>query len=464
MAEKGRVILILGDVISGRVFIECGIIQRLAAAYKGALTVLVAPVEVHSPASLAQRFPGIEFLPLKDVYETAVPGAAGKMAQLADNLSDRWFGFYPLALRFNLRHKYNLDRLERGHPNYFWDLDRTGPLPKWDFIYNAMRRWYFSGLRFVHPGITEFLKRARARGIIYSNPQLPLTHAFSLAAMRSGVPLVGYVASWDHPVGKGLIAPFYDVYLVQNENMKNALLDLHGIDPARIKVTGWPQLDKYHAPRSIAQYKAKLASWGLDPEQPCVLMAGNSAVNGPTEPAIFEKVINARDASGAEWSAVVRPHPKDSAWRERYAALAGRRGVYLQGGACAEMDELALLLKHVACVVCTAGTVLLDALVNGRPVAGIMYDDGPQAPEGRAMSNYSMIHYMEIMREGAFYKAGNLDAIMNGIVRSMENPGELAANRERVARSVTGAADGGAVGRIIGGVTSVIPADLADGV
>ena len=77
---------------------------------------------------------------------------------------------------------------------------------------------------------------------------------FLVSGWRLGLPLVGYVASWDHTVGKGVISPRLDRYLVQNERMRGDLVRYHDVPSERIVVTGWPQSDIFHAPRPREAY------------------------------------------------------------------------------------------------------------------------------------------------------------------------------------------------------------------
>ena len=56
------------------------------------------------------------------------------------------------------------------------------------------------------------------------------------------------------------------------------------------------------------------------------------------------------------------------AGEERFAAARDRPNVHVQQASFTDMEMLATLLQHADCVVTNAGTVLLDALVNDRPV------------------------------------------------------------------------------------------------
>ena len=82
----------------------------------------------------------------------------------------------------------------------------------------------------------------------------------SNAARRLGLPTVGYVASWDHTVGKGIVSPHVDRYVVQNDVMRGDLTRLHSIPYERIVVTGWPQTDVFRVQRSRESFDAIVGS------------------------------------------------------------------------------------------------------------------------------------------------------------------------------------------------------------
>jgi CDP-glycerol glycerophosphotransferase (TagB/SpsB family) len=113
----------------------------------------------------------------------------------------------------------------------------------------------------------------------------------------------------------------------------------------------------------------------------------------------------------------------------------------------ADLDQLALLLQHCACVVSNAGTVLLDAIVNDRPTVCMLSDEG--APPGEAWAEKSVVgeHYRDLMASGAFTQARSLDAVVDGIDDALRDPARLAEQRRAVVARVVGPVDGHAAER-----------------
>jgi CDP-glycerol glycerophosphotransferase (TagB/SpsB family) len=211
---------------------------------------------------------------------------------------------------------------------------------------------------------------------------------FLVAARRLERPIVAHVASWDHTVGKGVIASFCERYVVQNETMRDDLACYHDIERSRVVVSGWPQTDIYYRLRPREAYESLLRSFRLDLGQPLVVVMGNTPTNAPYEGSFVERLIEWWESTGrGRFSLLFRPHPRDREWRERFAAALDREDVHVQEASFTDFEELATLLQHCDCVVANAGTILLEALVNDRPAVCVLYDEGGPPGESWALKN-----------------------------------------------------------------------------
>src|SRR5207302_4238416 len=122
---------------------------------------------------------------------------------------------------------------------------------------------------------------------------------FVVGARKAGLPVMGHIASWDHTVGKGIVAPGLRVYVVQNRVMRDDLVRYHGIAPDRIIVTGWPQTDVFHRRRPKSDFENVLRELDLDPARPVVLVMGNTPTNAPFEARFVDRLLEWWEESGA---------------------------------------------------------------------------------------------------------------------------------------------------------------------
>jgi UDP-N-acetylglucosamine:LPS N-acetylglucosamine transferase len=449
-----RVWLVLPDLLSIRMFFDTGILEGLGERLDGRLAAvfLVSREDVFEWSDRLGDVPALvgDHLtePARDIPE--------RTARRVDGWLDRRIGYHPLAIRLNHRHGFHTERMAPGHPNWMLDSDRVGPLPRWGPLDAAMERWHFSARRHVPRRLRHAMRRG-CSAVVLSNAQPRNAVPFLTAARRLGLPVAAHIASWDHTVGKGVISPHCDVYVVQNRVMEEDLRRYHGIGPERVRVTGWPQTDVFVRQRPREQYDQLLLRYRLDPARPLVLVMGNTPTNAPYEDRFVARIVawweeGARD----RFQLLFRPHPRDKEWRDRFAAAVGREGIYLQEPSYTDLEELATLLQHGDAVVANAGTILLDALVNDRPSVCVLYDEGAPPGESWAAKNVIGEHYRELAESGAFYRAESFEEVVVGIERALAHPEELSERRRRVVADVVGVVDGRAAERVVDAIASVV--------
>jgi hypothetical protein len=441
-----RVWLVLPDPFSSRLFFDTGIVDQLRTRIGERLELVLDAGE--QTAFWSERAAGTRIIRPDELM--SVRGARPeKLFRRVDTWFDARIGFYPLSLRQTLRYGFNRGRLRPGHQNWFLDPTLAGPLPRWRFLDSAMMKWHYGRLRYVPRRLLERLERERP-AIALANTQMHSVVPFIVGARRLGLPVVGHIASWDHTVGKGIVAPHLRRYIVQNDVMRDDLVRYHQIEAARIVVSGWPQTDVFHRARPREEYERVVRGLGLEPSRPVVLVMGNTPTNAPYEARLVERLVSWWEESGAvgRFSLLFRPHPRDRQWRERFKPALFRPGAAVQEPSFTDLETLAVLLQHGDVVVSNAGTILLDALVNDRPAVCVLYDEGAPAGESWALKNVSGDHYKSLIESEAFYRAERFEDVTAGIERALAQPGERAAERSRVARAVVGDIDGRAAERV----------------
>ena len=445
--------LVLPDPFPTRVFVDCGIVERLRGRLSGALRVVLA-LPSDDAAEWTPRLGDVPWTLGGDLFPRDV-GVVERAVRRLDLAVDRNVGYYPLSVRHSLRHGFNRERMRPGHPNLFLDSSLTGRLPESERADDALRRWLFSPRRYASKTLVARM-RDECSAVVVANVQSLQAVPFLNAARRLDLPTVGYVASWDHTVGKGIVSPHVTRYVVQNEVMRDDLVQHHGIAAERIVVTGWPQSDVFRRTRPRAAYDDVVRCLGLDSSRPVVLVAGNTPTNAPHEGRFVDRLVAWSRDDGSRPQLLFRPHPRDREWQQRFEAALAAEGTAVQEPSYTDIEVLATLLQHVNCVVCNAGTILLDALANDRPAVCVLYDEGAPPDERHAVLNVTGRHYEELLASDAFVRAVSFDEVVRGIERALASPDALAAERQRVAREVLGNVDGGAVDRVVEAIVAVV--------
>lgn len=446
-----RTWLVLPDPLSIRMFFDAGIVDGLRERLGPALTVVFL-VSCEEADEWSGRLGDVPVLFGDDLV--ALPG--NRVTSRVDAWLDRRIGYHPLAIRLNHRHGFHVERMQPGHPNWMLDSDRKGPLPRSRVLERAMQKWHFNAWRHVPRLLAETMER-ECSALVLSNVQPRNAIPFLIAARRLRLPAVAHVASWDHTVGKGVISPYCNLYIVQNRVMEDDLRRYHDIAPERVRVTGWPQTDLFERRRLRGDYEGLLHRYGLDPSRPLVLVMGNTPTNTPYEGRFVERILGWWDEIARDrLQLLFRPHPRDKEWRERFGAAVGRDGVFVQEPSYTDLEDLAILLQHGDAVVCNAGTILLEALVNDRPAVCVLYDEGAPPGESWAAKNVVGEHYKELAASGAFVTADSFEQVVAGIERALAKPGELAEERRSAVREVVGEVDGRAGARVVDAIEGVL--------
>ncbi len=114
-----------------------------------------------------------------------------------------------------------------------------------------------------------------------------------------------------------------------------------------------------------------------------------------------------------------------------------------------------MLRQHVDCVVSSAGTILLEAVVNDRPAVCVLFDEC--APPGERWAELNVVgrHYRELVEAGAFPLARSIDDLAAGVERALADPSELRPARGLIARRIVGETDGLAAERVAEAMLSV---------
>ena len=369
-------------------------------------------------------------------------------------------GYYPLAIRLNLRHGFHRERMAARPPQLDARLGSRRPAPA---LGHASSAAWLAGTSRRAATCRSALCRAHAGGsapaLVLSNVQLQSAVPFLVAARRLGLPSRRLRRELGPHGRQGRDLAALDRYVVQNEVMREDLVRYHGIAPERIVVTGWPQTDVFHRQRPRAEYEALLRGYGLDPARPLVLVMGNTPTNTPYEDRFVERLVEWWAGGAAErLSLLFRPHPRDREWRERFAAARARRsGVHVQEPSYTDIEVLATLLQHADCVVANAGTILLDALVNDRPAVCVLYDEGapPRGVVGGEERDRRALRGARRAPAPSTAPRPSTRSWPGSSARS-RIPTSSRAERRRVAEQVVGEVDGRAAERVVDAIVDAV--------
>ncbi len=219
------------------------------------------------------------------------------------------------------------------------------------------------------------------------------------AARAAGIPSAIVVYSWDNLSSKALIHEHPDRLYVWNEVQRREAEEIHGIDPAKVTVTGAPRFDTFFGLGPSAPREELRRALGLDPARATVLYLGSSGFVSKREPDFVDGWAASLRASEDDVvrvaNVVVRPHPGAmdepawTGWRPRVAGV-------VVPGVRKQAQELFDQLWLSDAVVALNTSAEIEAAIVGRPVLTV--DAGGLAPGQEGSTHFRYL----LAGEGGF--------------------------------------------------------------
>ena len=300
-----------------------------------------------------------------------------------------------------------------------------------------LRAVFGTALRALPPGpaVTELLREERP-DVVLATPVVDGSRQpeFILAAQRLGIPAVACVRSWDNLSTKALFHCRPTLVTVWNETMRREAVEMHGLDPETVVVTGAQKFDAWFARGPSTTPEEFRARAGLRPDRPFVLYLCSSQFIAPRErEAVARWVAALRSRGGDELAGlgvVIRPHPDNQGpWAG--AGAAGALGeqvvVYPRPGegdpdAIAGADEQAVAdfydsIAHAEAVVGVNTSALIEAAIVGTPILTLRM---PEFREGQDESIH--FSYLAGVGGGMLRIAPDLDTHLEQLAAVLDAP------------------------------------------
>lgn len=217
------------------------------------------------------------------------------------------------------------------------------------------------------------------------------------AAKKLGIPTGFPVFSWDNLSSKGALHVTPDRMFVWNETQKAEAVNLHGVDPASVVVTGASRFDKFFEMTPSVDRESFCQRYDLDPARAIVCYLGSSPFVAPDERGFVRDWIRALRSSSnsrlAGAGVIIRPHPRSlSQWEGTKMPPVEDAGVRLVTSR--RMDSEPLLydcLFHADAVVALNTSAQLEAAILGKPIFTVL------AP-GSAPGQVESLHFRYLLR------------------------------------------------------------------
>ena len=257
------------------------------------------------------------------------------------------------------------------------------------------------------------------------------------AAKALGVPCGLLVFSWDNLSNKGVMHVTPDATFVWNELQKREAVEMHGVPPESVVVTGAPRFDEFIAMEPTARREPFLTRNGLDPARRTILYLGSAPFVSTAEPTLvtawLDSLRSSQHAELREANVFIRPHPRTrGVWMEfdptRWTNVVCdlRPSIHRLGG-------LYNQITRSDAVVGLNTSAQIEAAILGKPV--YTFDAGDLAPGQEGSS-----HYYYLLREnGGIVEHGrtmaeHLDQLAAGLRGEFDPEAHRCVRRESFVR------------------------------
>ena len=255
---------------------------------------------------------------------------------------------------------------------------------------------------------------------LVASPQLD--HLESAKAL--GYPTALCVWSWDHLSSKAIVRNVPDRVVVWNDTQRDEAVQLHGVAPGRVVVTGAQCFDQWFDRRPSAGRAEFCRKVGLATERPFVLYVCSALFRGgtATEAQFVQRWVRALRSSGHEPLAstpiLVRPHPaRMKEWAD--VNVTAERDVALWGRNPLDADSRADYfdsLHHSAAIVGLNTSAFLEGAIAGRPIFTTLLAEHHENQEGTIH-----FHYLLNVAGGLLHATRTLGAHVEQLNAALQN-------------------------------------------
>ena len=288
------------------------------------------------------------------------------------------------------------------------------------------------------PQIDQFLL-GQAPDVVLFTPLIGLgseEQDYLTAAREHGLRTAFCVWSWDNLSSKSIMRTMPDLVTVWNDVQRDEAIELHGVPPDRIVVTGAQAFDQWfdrQPTRSRAEFAARV---GLPDDRPFLLWVCSALFKGSPVEAGFvrrwiEAIRAAADPALREVPILVRPHPSRlKEWSG--VSLDGLGPVSLWGANPIDAEAKADYFESLYYSAAVAGlntSAFLEAAIVGRPVYTVLLPEYRENQEGT-------LHFPYLLNVGGglLHAARSLEAHLEDLSRALHAPVEVAERSRRFVR------------------------------
>lgn len=422
------------------------------AARLGQSCIQVTLVTPHPLDRAAAKAAGLDWRPLLRI--------GGSRFLTRWRLAAGYFLHLALVFRFNAIQEFRGASLRLRQNRHLRRLALKDGVPAfslfgWPF---PKSHWLFKRLSGLHAArwqrfgeVERLFDELKPDLLVLGHVQNHFPMPYALAASARNIPILGMIGSWDQPTTKGPLLPGIARLLAQSRAVESQLIEHHGVSQDRIEVVGWPQTDLFVRGGQVPARAEILASLQLDRDRRYVLMGASPERLGHNEPQIATDLATA--LAEHDCALVIRVHPNDRTWRERFLPLHRPPYVVVLPPELGDMQRMAAQIRNAAVLLSPAGSILLDAIALDTPAIALAFENEDEPYHDRLARRYEMEHWAEIVASGGISLARSNRELEALVISALSDRSSDANARAFVRGKFLEPMDGCVADRIVAAIT-----------
>lgn len=251
------------------------------------------------------------------------------------------------------------------------------------------------------------------------------------SAKYLGIKCALCVHSWDNLTNKGVVQIQPDKVFVWNQIQKVEAIELHGVNPDDIVVTGAQCYDKWFEGKPSTSREEFCRKVGLKEEQPYLLYLCSSAFIAPLEVPFIKSLIQQLRTSEngvlKDLGVMVRPHPQNiKQWKYIDLSAWDNAIVWPPGGEHPVTKESSAnfydSMYHSAAIVGVNTSAMIEAGILGKPVYTILDPLFQGTQEGT-------LHFRHLVNGGLLRLSNNFAEYFQQLDAMFTDGNDLYSNR-----------------------------------
>jgi len=171
---------------------------------------------------------------------------------------------------------------------------------------------------------------------------------------------------------------------------------------------------------------------------------------GHNEPRIAGDLATA--LAQQDCALVIRVHPNDRTWRERFLPLHCPPHVVVLPPELGDMQRMAAQIRNAAVLLSPAGSILLDAIALDTPAVALAFENDDEPYDDRLARRYEMEHWADIVASGGISLARSQRDLEALVTAALSDRSSGAEQRAFVRRQFLEPLDGGVADRIVAAI------------